>query len=161
MPMSSILDQIQIASPCHANWEEMSGDDKVRFCSQCKKNVYNFSLMSSSEAEALIKEKEGSLCARFFRRTDGTVLTQDCPVGLEKIRARARVMRHAVATFLVGVAGFLMGLALPQKWKQPLEDALVQKMTVPPESPRAVVMGEICVPSATPAPTPNNTPSNQ
>jgi hypothetical protein len=129
--MSALLNQLQIASPCPAKWEDMTGDDKVRFCSQCQKNVYNISKMTSVEAESLIKEKEGNLCARIFKRIDGTVLTQDCPVGVEKIRARARVMRQAVATFLVGVAGFLMGLVVPQKWKQPLEDALVQKMVIP------------------------------
>ena len=26
------LSQIQVASPCHARWEEMEGDEKVRFC---------------------------------------------------------------------------------------------------------------------------------
>jgi hypothetical protein len=37
-------------------------------------------------SEALILEKEGKLCVRFFRRKDGTVLTDDCPVGLKAIR---------------------------------------------------------------------------
>jgi hypothetical protein len=152
--MSSILDRIQIASPCPAKWEEMTGDDKIRFCSQCQKNVYNFSSMTPAEGEALIAEKEGKLCGRIFRRTDGTVLTQDCPVGLEKIRARALVAKQAIATFLVGVMGFVLGLALPQKWKQPLEDSLAQKMIEPvqPIYTGRAIAGDICI-----TPPPKNT----
>lgn len=147
--MSTLLDQVTIASPCPARWEEMTGDEKSRFCSQCQKNVYNFSAMTTNEAESLIKEKEGNLCGRFFRRTDGRILTQDCPVGLEKIRARARAMKQAMATFLVGIMGFVLGLALPQKWKQPLEDAFVRKMTPQPDENqnfRGYTAGMVCLP---------------
>src|SRR5262249_10788550 len=41
----SILDNVRIASPCHARWEDMVGNDRARFCGQCRKNVYNFSAM--------------------------------------------------------------------------------------------------------------------
>lgn len=80
------LSNLTIASPCTALWSEMSGDEKARFCGDCKKHVYNLSEMSKKEAEALILEKEGKLCVRFYRRKDGTVLTDDCPVGLKAIR---------------------------------------------------------------------------
>ena len=59
----------------------MYGDDRRRFCSQCKLNVYNLSGMTRDEAEQLVMNSEGRLCVRFFRRKDGTVLTQDCPAG--------------------------------------------------------------------------------
>jgi hypothetical protein len=48
------LEQIEIASPCPADWTEMEGDDKVSFCKKCQKNVYNLSAMSRSEAESLV-----------------------------------------------------------------------------------------------------------
>jgi hypothetical protein len=78
------LQQVQIASPCDASWEEMAGDDRTRFCAQCSLNVYNLSEMS--QAEALIIEKEGRLCARIYRRRDGTIVTRDCPVGVALLR---------------------------------------------------------------------------
>ena len=34
----------------------------------------------------IVAEREGSMCVRFFRRTDGTVLTADCPVGTKRKR---------------------------------------------------------------------------
>jgi hypothetical protein len=87
-----MLDQIKIASPCTADWEKMAGDNCVRFCPECKKNVFNLSALSRRDAEALLKQTNGNLCARLYRRADGTVLTEDCPVGprLKITRVRRR-----------------------------------------------------------------------
>ncbi len=74
-----VLENLVIATPCKAPWSAMSGDDRVRFCHDCRLNVYNLSAMTRAEAEALVREKEGRLCVRFYRRKDGTVLTRDCP----------------------------------------------------------------------------------
>ena len=52
--MSSPLDDIRIASPCRASWDEMRGDDRVRFCSLCKLNVYDLSNLAERDALALI-----------------------------------------------------------------------------------------------------------
>jgi hypothetical protein len=82
--------KIRIASPCHARWDEMRGDHQSRFCNQCQKNVYNLSTLTTAEAAALIKSKEGNLCVRFYQRPDGTVLTEDCPVGLARAWQRTR-----------------------------------------------------------------------
>src|SRR4051812_47184360 len=38
-----LLDRITIASPCTASWDDMAGDDRVRFCASCQKDVYNLS----------------------------------------------------------------------------------------------------------------------
>src|SRR3954452_5823731 len=38
-----LLESIRIASPCKANWDDMVGDERARFCGQCAKNVYNLS----------------------------------------------------------------------------------------------------------------------
>lgn len=86
---SSPLDNLHIASPCHASWEAMTGDDKARFCKSCQKNVFNLSMMSRQEAERLIQAREGNLCVRYAQREDGTVITEDCPVGLERVRVVA------------------------------------------------------------------------
>ena len=84
LPSPFSLEQIEIASPCSAAWNEMEGDDRVRFCRQCHQNVYNLSAMSRSEAETLVQEMEGVPCVRLYRRMDGTVLTDDCPVGVRR-----------------------------------------------------------------------------
>lgn len=82
----SLLDQIRIASPCTASWDDMKGDERVRHCEECRLNVFNLSSMTRDEAEQLIIEKEGRLCVTYFRRKDGTILTRDCPVGWARAR---------------------------------------------------------------------------
>ena len=65
----------------------MTGDDRSRFCTQCEKNVYQLSGMTAEDIATLVLEKEGALCARFYQRPDGTMLTADCPVGVARIPA--------------------------------------------------------------------------
>lgn len=88
--LTSPLDHVRIAAPCPADWDQMFSfeDKRVRFCSQCNLNVYNLSGMSRHEAEALITKPEGRLCVRFYRKSDGSILTQNCPVGLKAIKRR-------------------------------------------------------------------------
>ena len=85
----------------------MIGDERVRFCGQCELNVYNLSAMSTLEAESLIARTEGRLCVRYYRRKDGSIITQDCPVGLRRLKARAARIKRAVASL---VLGFLAGI---------------------------------------------------
>jgi len=86
--VASRLDDVKIATPCHARWEDMIGDDRVRFCGKCQNDVFNLSAMAREEAETLLRERSGSMCARLYRRPDGTVLTADCPVGVRAKRVR-------------------------------------------------------------------------
>ena len=83
------FESIKIASPCKADWNEMTGDERARFCALCKQHVYNFSSMSGHEIAELIKEREGKrTCVRFYRRKDGTMMTRDCTVGYQQRRRR-------------------------------------------------------------------------
>src|SRR5436190_6410510 len=91
------LKHVRVASPCKADWDQMIGTDRMRFCGQCSLNVYNLSAMTRDEAESLIAANEGRLCVRFYRRQDGSIITQDCPVGLRAIRARVSCWMKAVA----------------------------------------------------------------
>jgi hypothetical protein len=103
------LDKIKIASPCSANWDEMYGSARKRFCAECKLNVYNISEMTKDEAENFILRSEGRLCLRIYQRRDGTVLTKDCPVGWARVKRRiSRVYSAALGLaggFLAGVLG--------------------------------------------------------
>jgi hypothetical protein len=104
------LDQISVASPCHEPWDHMQGDERARFCGQCRKHVYNFAEMTRPEIEALIIAKEGKFCARFYRRPDGTLLTRDCPVGIRDLRQRLwRAAVGIAATVAAVTAGLWWG----------------------------------------------------
>ena len=106
---SSPLDNLSVAAPCPANWDCMIGGDRVRFCSQCNLNVYNLSAMSKDEAESLVARTEGRLCVRYYRRKDGSVITEDCPVGLRALKRQASRIKRAVAWSLLG---FLAGTGM-------------------------------------------------
>jgi hypothetical protein len=114
--LTSPLDHIKIAAPCSADWDQMFSfeDKRVRFCSQCNLNVYNLSDMSRQEAEALINKTEGRLCVRFYRRADGSILTQNCPVGLRAIKRRvawvAQVVLGMVLSFVSGLGLYIFYL---------------------------------------------------
>ena len=131
---TSPLENIRIASPCPANWDEMYGNDRMRFCGECKLNVYNLSGMLRKEAENLVANAEGRLCVRYFQRKDGTIITQNCPVGWAKVKARTKVYVTAVFSLMMTLFGgvFVASLFARQS-RQP-------------------VMGDIAEPRPTPTP---------
>jgi hypothetical protein len=101
------LDDVQVASPCTADWNTMAGDGRVRFCPQCRQNVYHISAMTTEQATALLREKERTPCVRFFRRRDGTVMTADCPVGIRQLAGHAW---RWTATMLAATFAVVLGL---------------------------------------------------
>ena len=152
------LDQVKVAAPCPANWDEMVGSEQVRFCSQCSLNVYNLSGMSKQEAESLIANTEGRLCVRFYRRADGTILTDNCPVGLRAIRRRlSRIKTAIISAVLSFFAGLGIYAGLSDRDGDPFEDstetgvmAVSKPESIPPPPPRLprTTMGETALPEA-------------
>ncbi|MET0753031.1 MAG: hypothetical protein ABWZ66_06645 [Pyrinomonadaceae bacterium] len=121
------LDNIHIASPCKADWNEMMGNERRRFCAKCKLNVYNLSGMTRAEAENLLINSEGRVCVRFYRRTDGSIITQDCPVGWKAFRQR---VSKTAAAFVSVVFGIVSGLGLTTLFSQPEEENNIIKSAV-------------------------------
>lgn len=110
-----VLSNIRIASPCPTEWSKMVGDERVRHCSECNLNVYNLSAMTEREVKRLIEANRGQrLCARFYRRADGTVLTQDCPWGWRAMQRRVSRVAGMALAFLVS-AGVAVAKAKPQQ----------------------------------------------
>jgi hypothetical protein len=87
----------------------MVGDDRVRFCGLCRKNVYDLSTMTSEEARAFVQGREGTAppCVRFYMRSDGTALTADCPEGRRRVlRRRFGIAALASAALALAAAAF-------------------------------------------------------
>jgi len=116
-----VLDSLRIASPCSEQWDRMTGSDRVRNCASCKLDVYNLSAMTRADAEALLQSRTGRVCARYYRRGDGTILTADCPVGVRRRR------RQVIAIAALGGAASVAALAGVARHLQPAT----------PEAPRA------------------------
>jgi hypothetical protein len=126
-----VLDNLRVASPCSARWDNLVGDDRVRSCADCQKNVYNLSELTREDAEALIREREGRLCVRYFQRADGTVLFKDCPVGVRRRRYRK------VAAF--GVAASVAAAAFGHVRPQRCDGQLAQDLMLEADRPRATM----------------------
>lgn len=157
------LDHIRIASPCPADWDQMIGTDRRRYCGECRLNVYNLSGMTREEAERLLHHAEGRLCVRYFRRADGSIITKDCPVGWRAIKRRVSKTAAAFASLIFAALG---GIGLTGYFSQSdgagggytvgvvaaEEEVIMGKMPykesrpVLPEEKGEAVMGEVAYP---------------
>lgn len=102
------LDSLRIITPCSVPWDDMKGDDTVRYCGKCSKNVYNVAELTRAEAIALVERAEGRVCMQLSWRRDGTVATGDCWVRLRRARRRG----------LLALLAALPVIFLAQLWSQ-------------------------------------------
>ncbi len=162
---SSPLNNVKVASPCSQDWNAMIGNERKRYCGDCKLNVYNLSGMSRTEAENLLSNSEGRLCVRFYRRADGSVLTQDCPVGWRAVKQRVSKTATAFASLIFGLIGGLglnsymkdsdshtVGMMIPQTSNSNVEIEKPEIMmgAMPADYP---MMGDVAFPTPEPSPT--------
>lgn len=110
------LANVRIASPCKERWADMIGDDRVRVCNGCDRPVFNLSEMTREQAEAVLATRGITPCVRFYRRTDGTVMTAECRTGAQRGRRLAVV---AAGTALLGSSSAMAEPAAPA----PADDA--------------------------------------
>jgi hypothetical protein len=148
------LEDVRVAQPCHASWDKMDGDGTARFCQSCHKNVYNLSEMTRQQAEALIAEKEGNLCVRYYRRADGTVMTDDCPVGLRLIRKPYKWLLAGAACVFAWGSSLAYAVTRNQPEPEAGNGAPVRRF-----SPADFEIGDVALPLPEPTPTAEPTPT--
>jgi hypothetical protein len=143
----SLLDNVRIASPCHALWSEMEGDDKMRYCKLCKLNVYDVSNMTKPEAEKLIRDTNATACLRLHYRSDGRIITRDCPVGFAAVKRR---IRYAVAiASAIALAGWAKASTFWISGESPADSSFGQLYAqakdkiIPPPPPRTVTTAPV------------------
>jgi hypothetical protein len=110
------LNRVQIASPCPMTWDQLEpleGGEVVRYCGECRLNVFNFSAMTALDAEALLRRHAGRrLCATYFQREDGTIMTKDCPSGARVARMWRAARRRSAAVRFAALSGAIVALPL-------------------------------------------------
>ena len=143
----SPLSNLKVASPCSADWDAMAGDERKRFCGDCRLHVYNLSGMARYDAENLLRLSEGRLCVRYYQRPDGTILTQDCPVGWAAVKRRISVFASAAVAVFISLFGGLLVLATFGRGAR-----AVAKIPIPfvKPTPEPAIMGAVAMPSPTP-----------
>ena len=146
------LNVIRVENPCPAEWEKMHGDQRVRFCDECKLHVYNLSSLSRAQAESLVATHEGRLCVRYYQRADGTIITQDCGGGLRRAMQRTRRLVTAAAGAIFCAMLAPLGLGSSIKENHRTEESITgDAMIMGKPAPREV-RGEIAVMGGAPAP---------
>jgi len=138
------LNVIRVDQPCPASWDAMHGDDRVRFCGECKLHVYNLSELSRAQAEMLVASHEGRLCVRYYQRADGTVITQDCEGGLRAAMRRTRRFVTAAAGTILCAILAPFGLASSTPPRNGSEQNVVEpKEMMGKPAPPKVLMGDV------------------
>jgi hypothetical protein len=97
MSAEKSLRNITVNSPCLADWEQMIGNDQVRFCDHCDLKVHNISELTYSQAARLVAHSKGRLCVRYYRDAQGVPITKHVPDRLHQIGRR--VSRLAAGAF--------------------------------------------------------------
>jgi hypothetical protein len=161
-----LLDDVRVASPCHERWDAMTGDDQTRHCARCDKNVYNLSAMTREAAEALLRQREGKLCVRYFRRVDGTILTADCPVGVRRKRVQLVAAAGAMTALAAGAVAMFSRMGAPMPPPASLRQGAVAPSPIVHALPQVIdgrgevseIMGDVAF---EPAPAPRVAPATR
>ncbi|MBX7224163.1 MAG: ankyrin repeat domain-containing protein [Blastocatellia bacterium] len=119
----TILDRISVKSSCHEDWNQMKGNDTVRFCSHCSKSVHNLSEMTRSEAIKLVGKSNGKLCIQYNQGPDHRILTKpDLP---HSALSFGRLGNLATGVFSLAAGVAVLGTPLPV-WGQSADETVIQ-----------------------------------
>ena len=110
---TDMLNQINIPSPCSADWDAMKGDDQSRHCDDCALSVLDLSAMTRATAESSLRNGKGRLCVRFRRDRSGNVVTTDSAAQrpaqrpVQRPARRTRLWTRIASYLLVASGGWL------------------------------------------------------
>lgn len=121
------INSIKVAKPCPELWANMTGNDRFRKCSSCQLNVHNLSSMNASEIEALLSSPNGRTCIRLYRRTDGTVITNECPKGLRAYRRRIAKFAATALASILSLVSFSHGQRAEKPQNSDQSSALIHR----------------------------------
>jgi len=114
----------------------MEGDDKVRFCGECQRHVWNFFEMTDEEILRVLRENPARVCAQIVKNAEGVLVTKS------NHRVRSKY-RFSMLSMLI-VATCLSPLLL---WYPSLYHWLVREPEPIPKLPVDVnVVGSFTIP---------------
>lgn len=66
MSKNRFIDNVRVGSPCTEDWNKMHGNDRVRMCDHCVKEVNNLSKFTRKQAKRLVRASDGNICIRYY-----------------------------------------------------------------------------------------------
>jgi hypothetical protein len=126
-------------TPCNTSWKNMDGDERIRLCATCSQNVYDLRAFEEDEAQGFLSAQEDEEGTQLFRRSDGTILLSDCPVGMRR-RHRRRVLGAAlIVTAMIA----LVAVAVSKiKFSTPSKTATAARIVEPPRKKANAPIGD-------------------
>ena len=97
------LDRVYLKNPCSTQWNLMDGNEQIRFCIDCNKQVHNLSSMTREQAEDLLAKAGGELCAKIDRDDRGRIITIDQLNQRSLFRIRPPRFTSAAVAALLGI----------------------------------------------------------
>ncbi len=138
------LDRITIPKPCDANWDEMIGNDQVRFCEHCSLHVTNLSSMTRPEAMRFVAGSQGRLCVRVVHSSDGGLLTNHT----EKLHLIGRrISRIAAGAFSAALSIASSAAQTPTRTSHAPQPVSTATTLTPAREIGAVISGTVTDPA--------------
>jgi hypothetical protein len=97
MSARDLSNQLKIKNPCSASWDEMIGNNQIRFCEHCELTVHDLSHLTPKRVRRLVAKSRGRLCVRYQSLPDGSILLKAIPKKVHQIQRR--VSRIAAGAF--------------------------------------------------------------
>ena len=126
----------KLSYACPLPWQQMTGDERRRFCSQCGHHVHNLSLLGRAEREALLaRAGQERVCGTYYLRLSGGMVTPDRPLSE---RERRNLKQLGAAALSAGALALAAGCVTPPPAVEPTSpptSALQRPAEVKPASP--------------------------
>lgn len=111
---AGLVESLTIPTPCKARWEDMRGDDTVRRCARCDREVHDLTRMTKDEIALLFSSAAKTPGARMRRRPDGRVVGGECAPEKPSMTLRAARFVGAGMLFGAGFAGVVTLAVVPR-----------------------------------------------
>ena len=120
MPARDLRKQLKIDNPCSANWDQMIGNEWVRFCEHCRLTVNDLTPLTPKRVRRLIAGSKGRLCVRFKQDHDGLPLIKAVPQQLHQIRKRVSKLAAGAFTATLSLSSAVSSPTTPGFVQQPV-----------------------------------------
>ncbi|HMT08777.1 MAG TPA: ankyrin repeat domain-containing protein [Pyrinomonadaceae bacterium] len=120
MTTKRFIDNVRVASPCTEDWDKMRGNDRVRMCDHCVKEVNNLSELTRKQAKQLVRSSDGNICIRYFEHP-----VTKAPLFSAQLHQITR--RTGIAAGVVGASMSLATLTYAQGSPEPLNSSNFDK----------------------------------
>ena len=145
MSKKRFIDQVRVDDPCSESWDEMVGNNTVRFCTHCAMSVNDLSEMKRKDALRLVRRSKGRLCIRYVQnpKTKAPVFAEE----LVQISRRAARLATGVMSASLSLASlaYAQGAAVAVRTEN--EVNVVQKGDELKDTKSAVLSGSVVDPA--------------